>query len=44
MAIYYDNLLGMYVAVHYDTKSMDSLGQQFLDLLDQASWCHVGMA
>ena len=26
------------------SKSMDSLGQQFLDLLDQASWCHVGMA
>ena len=26
------------------SKSMDSLGRQFLDLLDQASWCHVGMA
>ena len=26
------------------SKSMDSLGQQFLDLLEQASWCHVGMA
>ena len=26
------------------SKSMDSPGQQFLDLLDQASWCHVGMA
>ena len=26
------------------TESVDSLGQQFLDLLDQASWCHVGMA
>ena len=36
-------LLGMYAAVHYDTRSVDSLGQQFLDLLDQASWCHVGM-
>ena len=26
------------------TRSVDSLGQQFLDLLDQASWCHAGMA
>ena len=26
------------------SKSIDSLGQQFLDLLDQASWCHVGIA
>ena len=26
------------------TRSVDSLGQQFLDLLDQASWCHVGTA
>ena len=26
------------------SRSMDSLGQQFLDLLDQASWCHAGMA
>ena len=24
--------------------SMDSLGQEFLNLLDQASWCHAGMA
>ena len=26
------------------TRSMDSLGWEFLDFLDQASWCHVGMA
>ena len=26
------------------TKSMDSLGQEFLDFLDQASGCHAGMA
>ena len=26
------------------TRPVDSLGQQFLDLLDQASWCHAGMA
>ena len=26
------------------SKSMDGPGQQFLDLLDQASWCHAGMA
>ena len=26
------------------TESVDSLGQQFLDLLDQAFWCHAGMA
>ena len=26
------------------TRSMDSPGQQFLDFLDQASWCQVGMA
>ena len=26
------------------TESMDSLGREFLDLLDQASWCHAGMA
>ena len=26
------------------SKSVDSLGQQFLDLLHQASWCHVGTA
>ena len=26
------------------TRSMDSLGQQFLNLLDQASWCHAGTA
>ena len=26
------------------TRSMDSLGQEFLDLLDQAFWCHAGMA
>ena len=26
------------------SKSKDSLGQQFLDLLDQVSWCHVGTA
>ena len=26
------------------TESVDSPGQQFLDLLDQASWCHAGMA
>ena len=26
------------------TRSVDSPGQQFLDLLDQASWCHAGMA
>ena len=26
------------------SRSVDSPGQQFLDLLDQASWCHVGMA
>ena len=25
-------------------RFVDSLGQQFLVLLDQASWCHVGMA
>ena len=24
-------------------RSVDSLGQQFLDLLDQVSWCHAGM-
>ena len=24
-----------------NTESVDSQGQQFLDLLDQASWCHV---
>ena len=34
----------MYAAAHYDTRSMDSPGQQFLDLLDQASWCHAGTA
>ena len=26
------------------SRSVDSLGQQFLDLLDQASRCHAGMA
>ena len=26
------------------TRSVDSPGQQFLDPLDQASWCHAGMA
>ena len=26
------------------TRSVGSPGQQFLDLLDQASWCHTGMA
>ena len=26
------------------TRSMDRPGQEFLDFLDQASWCHVGMA
>ena len=26
------------------TRSMDSSGQEFLDFLDQAFWCHVGMA
>ena len=26
------------------TRSLDSPGQQFLDLLDQASWCHASMA
>ena len=26
------------------TRSMDKLGREFLDFLDQASWCHVGMA
>ena len=26
------------------TESVDILGWEFLDLLDQASWCHVGMA
>ena len=25
-------------------RAVDSLGQQFLDLLDQAFWCHAGMA
>ena len=28
----------------WQSKSVDSPGQQFLDLLDQASWCHAGMA
>ena len=27
----------MYTTVHYDTRSMDSLGREFLDFLDQAS-------
>ena len=26
------------------TRSVDSLVQEFLDFLDQASWCHEGMA
>ena len=26
------------------TRFVDSLSQEFLDLLDQASWCHAGMA
>ena len=26
------------------TRSLDSLGWQFLDFLDQASWCHAGTA
>ena len=26
------------------TRSMDSLGQEFLDFQDQVSWCHAGMA
>ena len=26
------------------TRSMNSLGWEFLDFLDQASWCHLGMA
>ena len=26
------------------TESMDSLGREFLDLLDQAFWCHAGTA
>ena len=26
------------------TRSMDSHGWEFLDFLDQASWCHAGMA
>ena len=25
-------------------RSVDSLGQEFLDFLDQASWCHAGTA
>ena len=41
--ILHGDLLGMYAAAYYETESMDSLGQEFLDLLDQASWYHAGM-
>ena len=43
MAIYY-TITGDVCSCTWQSKSVDSLGQQFLDLLDQASWCHAGMA
>ena len=43
MAIYY-MMTGDVCGSTFQSKSMDSPSQQFLDLLDQASWCHVGTA
>ena len=43
MAIYY-MITGDVDGSTLQSKSMDSLGQQFLDLLDQASWCHASTA
>ena len=33
----------MYTVACHETRSVDSPGRLFLNLLDQASWCHVGM-
>ena len=43
MVIYY-TITGDVFGSAWQSKSVDSPGQQFLDLLDQASWCHAGMA
>ena len=43
MVIYY-TITGDVCSGAWQSKSVDSLGQQFLDLLDQASWCHAGTA
>ena len=41
---FYYTITGDVCGGAWQSKSMDSPGQQFLDLLDQASWCHAGMA